>query len=239
MPCWKTQWHVAVGALWLGLLCLVPGCGVEQAVDSAAKLLTKDCLKVISFGFAQHALVKKAYPTAYSTAPDGTPLLSWRVHLLPYLNQEKLYREFHLDEPWDSPHNKELIKKIPEFYQQPRRAEIDGKTTFLALVHADSAFTADLMKLRENSFRDGAANTIVVVEADPDRAVVWTKPEDIAFDPAQPFAGLGKAWDEGFHVATLDSKVHFIPNSASPEEFKALVTRDGGEPVNIGAVASE
>ena len=47
---------------------------------------------------------------------DGKPLLSWRVLMLPYLEQDALYKEFHLDEPWDSDHNKKLLEKMPPLF---------------------------------------------------------------------------------------------------------------------------
>ena len=56
-------------------------------------------------------------PPAYLADKQGKPLLSWRVALLPYLGQQDLYKRFHLDEPWDSPHNRQLIPLIPDVYQ--------------------------------------------------------------------------------------------------------------------------
>ena len=65
------------------------------------------------------------FPPAYTTSKDGKPLLSWRVLILPYLEQEALYKEFHLDEPWDSPHNRTLIARMPAVYRCPM--EVDGR----------------------------------------------------------------------------------------------------------------
>ena len=61
------------------------------------------------------------FPPAYNKSPDGKPLLSWRVHILPYLEQKSLYDEFHKDEPWDSEHNKALITRMPAVYYLPER----------------------------------------------------------------------------------------------------------------------
>ena len=54
---------------------------------------------------------------------DGKPLLSWRVLILPYVEQEDLYKQFHLDEPWDSEHNKKLIEKMPAVYRVARHTQ--------------------------------------------------------------------------------------------------------------------
>ena len=50
---------------------------------------------------------------------DGKPLLSWRVLILPYIEEQALYEQFHLDEPWDSPHNEPLLRQIPRCYRSP------------------------------------------------------------------------------------------------------------------------
>ena len=42
------------------------------------------------------------------------PLLSWRVAILPYIGEEKLHKEFKLDQPWDSEHNLKLLSKMPD-----------------------------------------------------------------------------------------------------------------------------
>src|SRR3712207_2423045 len=80
-------------------------------------------------------------PAVANFDPRGRPLLSWRVHLLPFLNEEKLYKEFHLDEPWDSEHNKKLIPRMPRVYQGPNRGlNAAGKTIYLAPVGEAAAF---------------------------------------------------------------------------------------------------
>ncbi len=42
------------------------------------------------------------------------PLLSWRVAILPYIGEEKLHKEFKLDQPWDSEHNLKFLSKMPD-----------------------------------------------------------------------------------------------------------------------------
>ena len=59
------------------------------------------------------------FPPAATTDGADKPLLSWRVAILPFLEQQPLYEQFHLDEPWDSPHNKTLIEQMPQVYAIP------------------------------------------------------------------------------------------------------------------------
>src|SRR5205085_607175 len=78
-------------------------------------------LKQIGLAFHNYADQKDGFPAAAITGPGGKPLLSWRVAILPYIEQQALYQKFKLDEPWDSPHNKELIKYMPTVYACPSR----------------------------------------------------------------------------------------------------------------------
>jgi hypothetical protein len=223
--------RAACGLLAVSALSMLLACGAIGGPRAAAyRSQSKNNLRQIALGFMNQHDQELALLPARSVAPDGKPLLSWRVHVLPYMEHRALYEQFHLDEPWDSPHNKSLISQMPEFYRYPGSKLNDGKTTYLALVHDDSAFPADrAKKLTFNDFSDGLAGTILVVEANADRAVEWTRPDDIRFDPNKPLAGLGNAWDDGFQVVSADGAVHFVSRAISPESFKGLVTRGGGE----------
>ena len=107
---------------------------VARARASAGRSQCVNNLKMIALAMHNYHSSKKSFPPAYNQGPDGKPLLSWRVHILPYLDQQQaLYDEFHLDEPWDSPHNKALIAKMPAVYACPSVPGLaeSGKTTYL------------------------------------------------------------------------------------------------------------
>ena len=91
-------------------------------------------LKQIGLAMHNYLDSHKTFPPAYSRDKSGRPLLSWRVHILPYVEEASLYKEFHLDEPWDSPHNRTLIDRMPAVYRCPsmsRKPADRGKTTYL------------------------------------------------------------------------------------------------------------
>jgi hypothetical protein len=159
---------------------------------------------------------------------DGKPLLSWRVAILPYLEQDALYKQFHLDEPWDSPSNLEAAKKMPAVFQSPDSPS-DGKTRVMLFTGKDAAFDGG-KKIRSMDIRDGTANTILCVEAGPDKAVPWTKPADLPFDPEKPLAALGNVSPQGFLAAFFDG--HVMQLKVDNSTLKALITPSGNEPIN-------
>ena len=177
---------------------------------------------------------KGEFPAHASYSEDGKPLLSWRVHLLPYMEEVQLYRQFHLDEPWDSEHNKQLIAKMPDIFQSPSSPleRADGKTLYMAPIGKGFVMdgTKDGVGIRQ--ITDGTSKTIVVVEANPEKAVIWTKPDDLKVDLENPADGLGGLYAGVFQAAFADGFAKGISNSLDPKILKGLFTRNGREVFN-------
>lgn len=161
------------------------------------------------------------------TDPAGKPLLSWRVAILPYLDEGQLYREFHLDEPWDSEHNLKLLDRMPQVY---RNAAVDlgNQTVYLAVTGKGTGFEAG-KKIGIRDILDGTSNTIGIVEASPANAVPWTKPEDWNYQPGQEKAGLGGIRPNGFLTAFFDGSSSLIMNSVDDDALRKLFLINDGE----------
>src|SRR5262249_36175043 len=117
----------------------------------------------------------------------GTPLLSWRVLILPYVEEETLFKQFKLDEPLDSPHNLPLLPHIPPVYAPPPRfksSALPGHSFYQVFIGQGAAFEGKEGMRMPIDFPYGLANTILVVEAG--EAVPWTKPQDISYSPSRP-----------------------------------------------------
>jgi prepilin-type processing-associated H-X9-DG protein len=160
---------------------------------------------------------------------DGKPLLSWRVLILPYVEQDALYKEFHLDEPWDSAHNKKLLAKMPPVFRMPGSPAGTTETYYQAFVGPGAFFEGRQRQRFPASFTDGTSNTIMYVEAA--KGVPWTKPEDLSFDPdpKKPLPKLGGHFRGGFNVGMCDGSVRFILKTISDTTLRAAITRNGGE----------
>jgi prepilin-type processing-associated H-X9-DG protein len=191
--------------------------------------------------FKQILLAAHNYHSANNTFPrditdkDGKPLLSWRVVILPYLEQAELYNKFKLDEPWDSPNNKPLLKEMPPQFLCPSRTRPEPFTTTYRGFSGEGAMFETDKDIGIASVTDGTSNTIMVAEAK--EAVPWTKPDDLPFDFKAPASlyGAGSPHPGGFDCGFVDGSVRFIKNSINVRVFQALITRAGGEVIQADA----
>jgi hypothetical protein len=139
------------------------------------------------------------------------------AYLLPYLEQEELYRQFNLDESWDSPHNRELIERMPEVYQNPNFSS-RSQTLYVGIAGEGTAFQ-NKSSFGIEDFVRGTSQTAVLVEANSDLAVEWTKPQDWELDKDEPMRGLGRVRPGGFCMSFADAAVGFISLTIDPEEW--------------------
>jgi prepilin-type processing-associated H-X9-DG protein len=218
----------AVGGILVALL--LPA--VQAARMAARRNQSMNNMKQILLACLNHEAAKKMYPAHANYDANGRPLLSWRVHMLPYLDQEALYRQFHLDEPWDSEHNEQLIARMPEVFSSPMSAMPAGAglTHYLSAVGAPCVMNGTAEGVRIAEITDGTARTIVLVEAD--QAVEWTKPDDWRFDPQTPNANLGGLHPGGFIAGFADGHIEFVSSMIDPQMLTAMFTRNSGEAIN-------
>jgi hypothetical protein len=155
------------------------------------------------------------------------------VLLLPYLEQQKLYAEFHLDEPWDSPHNLHLLEQRPLVYKPPgsKARLIPATHTYYKVFVGPGAAFEDPAGQRLATFTDSTSETIMLVEAgDP---VPWTKPEDLAYAPDRPLPVLHGPFHDMVRVGLVDGSAHHLRRDTDEATWRALITRNGGEKLNL------
>jgi hypothetical protein len=204
-----------------------------QAARAAARRVTSiNNLKQIGLAMHNYGAANHTFPPAYIADKNGKPLLSWRVLVLPYLEGGELAKEFHLDEPWDSEHNKKLITRMPSAFRSPTSTVFgQGKTNYLTVRGEDTIFSGEKPSTFA-SIRDGLSNTIMTVEVSDAKAVIWTKPDDFEPDEDNPIKGLVGLQSGGFIAGLADGSVRFISSSIDPKVLKALFTKNGREPIN-------
>jgi hypothetical protein len=234
--------------------------GVFTAVESARTAASLLNLLMLALGMHNHHDVLGFLPSHASYVRDdkaaerkGKPLLSWRVHLLPYIEHGVLWQKFKYDEPWDSPRNKSLISQMPSVYASPGRDLGEGKTSYLLPISSDKRFAtvfppgltdgniggsvANIPKytkgLSLSSITDGTSSTLMIVEVPPEKAVIWTKPDDWEVDLNDPKKGLFGARTGFLLAATADAKVHRIPQTVAADTLRRAFGRSDGEKINL------
>jgi prepilin-type processing-associated H-X9-DG protein len=201
---------------------------VQSAREAARRAQCVNNLKQIGLACHNYQQAHEAYP-GNIVGKDGQPLLSWRVAILPYIEQEDLYNEFKLDEPWDSPHNKPLLDRMPATFACPTEPRPDPTLTHYLGFDGPGGMFENGAKIALASVTDGTSLTIMTVESRT--GVPWTKPEDIRPTPDAPpsLQGAGSKHPGGFNAAFVDGSVRFLKTSIDPKVFRALSTRNGGE----------
>ncbi len=204
---------------------------VQAARAAGRRNAATNQLKQIGIAMQNYHDLYKKFPARTIKDDDGAPLLSWRVAILPFLDEMELYKSFHLDEPWDSEHNIKLIERMPQVYQNPNFDQV-GKTVYLALVGDGTVFGgADGVSIRQ--IIDGTSLTAMIVEADPTHAVEWTRPDDLPVAVGNPAAGMGNLRPGIFNVLFGDASVHAISKDVDPQVLWSLFTYNGREVVHI------
>jgi hypothetical protein len=231
----------AVGLVVLILAgCFLLPCATEPIRETLPIHVSGNNLKQIALAMHSYHDTHKKLPPAVIRAPNGKPLYSWRVAMLPFLEQDALYKRFKLDEPWDSAHNRKLLAERPAFYAISWPETLPGMTPYQVFTGPGTAFERDGLTL-QHDFPDGTSNTMLVVEASD--AVPWTKPSDLVYNPNGPLpplgAGLGLpsrvlcyrvGQQPGFNVCLADASVRFVLNRSIDERMlRGIITRNGGE----------
>ncbi|MHB1422030.1 MAG: DUF1559 family PulG-like putative transporter [Gemmataceae bacterium] len=201
----------------------------QRIREKNARIESANNLHNIGIAMQNYADTTGRFPTQATYDKNGKPMLSWRVLILPYIEQQNLYNQFHLNEPWDSEHNKKLLAKMPKTYASPRDEKtVKEHTTHYQGFVGNGAFFEGKKGLRfPADLPDGTSLTIMIVEAS--KAVPWSKPEDLPFDPAKPLPQLGLPGASGFMAVMCDASIRTFSHKITKETLRGAITRDGGE----------
>ncbi|MDX1968245.1 MAG: DUF1559 domain-containing protein [Planctomycetaceae bacterium] len=208
---------------------LVPA--TRRSREAARRSQCKNYLKQIGLALHNYHDTYGVFPPAYTVDANGGSLHSWRTLLLPYVDQEPLYRKIDLSKAWDDPANSEAQAAIMTCYACPSTTGERSQTTYLAVVTADSCLRpSQSRKLAE--ITDGSTNTILVIEVRQDQAVHWMSPRDADEQILQNFGPDAKeSHTGGRHVLLGDGAARFLSQNTPPETLQALYSATGGETV--------
>jgi hypothetical protein len=200
---------------------------VRKLEQAAATQRSANNLKQIALAMHNYESTYGNFPPAAACGKKGKPQLSWRVLILPYIEQDALYKQFKLDEPWDSEHNKKLLARMPDVYRVPGQKPGTTDTHYRVFVGNGAGFDW-VTGGKIATITDGTSNTLMVVTAA--QAVPWTKPDELEYDPEKdPSKLIGAVVNGKAQAAMFDGSVRTLSKLPSKETLHALITKGGGE----------
>lgn len=224
--------------LLVGVLAgISPPTAAQDAALAADQFRSANNLKLIGLALHNYEAVNRHFPN--NVYKDGKALLSWRVLILPYVEQQDaLFKKFKLDEPWDSPANKALAGEMPKLYAPVRGAAKAGETFYRGFVTPRGPFGPKAGRgSAVAGFTDGLSNTGLVFEAG--EPVVWTRPDDLVLPEKGPLPKLGGMFGGVAQVLLADGSVVRLRAAPDPAELRKLIEPADGYPVDFGKLRAK
>lgn len=175
----------------------------------------------------------RCLPPAVITDEQGTPRYSWRVAILPFLDQTALYDRWNCEEAWDSPNNSRIGQTALSAYRCPADEGGDPtETNYVMITGEETIGNLPNEATRFADIIDGTSNTIMIVEI-VDSGIGWSEPRDLSLDELElqtnAPGGISSRHAGGVNVGLCDGSVRFVPESVSAADLRASITKGGGE----------
>ena len=225
---------VVIAIIGVLIALLLPA--VQSAREAARRAQCTNNLKQIGLALHNYHSTMGKFPPAYTVDKNGKPLHSWRTLILPFVEQAGLYDKIKLDEPWNSEHNMKLFKgHVIDVYNSPGAGPPSTKTTYQTIRAPGSLFPGDKAQ-RIDDIRDGASNTVMVVETNPAKGVEWFMPDDYTPTAPDPVQGLKGVWPGLILAGFADGSVRSVSDRMTPDLFQRLTNISDGKTIDFNEV---
>jgi prepilin-type processing-associated H-X9-DG protein len=216
-----------------GILAALALPAVQAAREAARRAQCTNNLKQIAIALHSYHDVYGTFPPAYLADADGKPMHSWRVLILPFIEQQSLYQAYNFDEPWDGPNNRQLAAQTPLTFRCTSDAAGATSTLYAAITGPGTIFDGPTGSSIA-SITDGTSNTLMIAETTS--GINWTEPRDLDVNQMS-FAINGGPTEISSHhpggaqAAFADGSVHFLSQAVGAQVLRALITKAGNEGV--------
>lgn len=210
---------------------------IQSARAAARRTQSSNNLKQLGLAMHNYHAVHKEFPAAVMTAGDGKTNYSWRVALLPFLGEKKLYDSYDLTQPWDSPGNLKVLAAMPNVYRHPSDDAGTTSSSYYALIGESTAWGDGSIAMKFRDMIDGNSKTALVFDAR--RAIPWTKPQDIEYSADRDVPELGGYEPGGFNVLLGDGSVRYFSNQVDEKTLRSVITRNGKEIIDWGSLGPQ
>lgn len=201
---------------------------VRMSPKGARRTQCANNLKQIGLALHNYHDVNGHFPPAYTVDEEGKPLHSWRVLILPFMEQNNLYQKIRLDEPWDSPHNLAVTDVTLDVYRCPSNP-IEGPYTDYFVINTPDGIFDGANRVEFPEITDGSENTVLVVE-NSQQMIRWNEPRDLSLGAKNP---TNSYHPSGSHAFFADGHIAFLFETIDLQTFRNLVTKSDGNPVEI------
>lgn len=231
-------WILGGAMLMLGIAGMITlYLAVTNAQHAPRRSQCKNNLKQIGLALHNYHDEYHAFPPAFVPDDQGRPMHSWRVLILPYLDQAALYKEYRFDEAWDGPNNLRLAGRIADVFRCPSESGEEPPatqwTSYVAVVGPDNAWAGSSSRTIAD-VQDGLSNTLLIVEV-ADSGIHWMEPRDLHVSQMAPTInpkggqGISSRHTGGAHALLGDGAVRYLSETMSAESVRGLLTITGGE----------
>ena len=200
-----------------------------SAREGARRAQCMHNMKNIALALLVFESEKGRFPAMVDPAKTNQPPCSWRIQILPGLDQKDIFERYNVNEPWNGPKNCKLADPMPRLYRCPSNDSPAVLNTDYLTVVGPKAMFREVGSIKTGDITDGQSNTIMVVESHQS-GIHWMEPRDMKADDAtlgvnsESTASIGSAHPGIAIVAFADGHVRHVSDDIDPEVLKAMTT---------------